>query len=156
MEAYAGRQAKILPLPPPPPKEVEPEVRYPGTLSSAGEFDGVLYSSSTPKSGVETEDEGEGEEEPGFVNPVKTKESKTAYEFLVQNSNIAGKLAENSLEGYELQEWQPVRVNPPVFFIDLVVHRAADGRVLHLIWEVDLENGAVRALSQAARDLRGN
>jgi len=153
IDASSERGAEILRLPPPPPKEVEPQIRYPETFSSAGDFEGVLYSSSSPALG---ESEEEGEQEPEFVNPVKTKESEAAYEFLIQNSETAGKLAENLMEGHELKKWQPVRIEPPVFFIDLVVTRTSDDRELHLVWEVDLEAGTIRALSQAARDLRGS
>jgi len=154
MKTYSGRDADILALPPPPPKEVEPQVRYPGAFSSSGnEFDGVLYSSSSSAIG---EDDKDVEEEPGFVNPAKTKESQQAFEFLTQNSEIAKKLSENSLAEYELKEWKPVRIDPPLFFIDLLVASTSESRELHLVWEVDLENSTTRPLSQAARDLEGN
>jgi len=156
MQTSSGRSEDIIALPPPPPKEVEPRIRYPDTISSSGggfgdEFDGVLYSSSSGRS-VE-EDEEEADEEPGFVNPAKTDESQKAFDFLIQNSEIAQGLREGSVAEYEFKEWKPVRVDPPLFFIDLLVNRKSDDRELHLVWEVDLDSGKVRALSQAARDL---
>ena len=155
MKTYSGRDADILALPPPPPKEVEPQVRYPDTFFSSGkEFDGVLYSSSASVAPDEAPEE--AEEEPEFVNPAKTEESQKAFEFLTQNSELARKLSDNSLSEYKLKEWKPVRIDPPLFFIDLLVTRTSDNRELHLVWEVDLENSATRALSQAARDLEGS
>jgi hypothetical protein len=151
MRTYSDPEEGIFPLPPPAPKEVEPRVRYPDTFSSSeSEFDGVLYSSSSPTVG---NDEEESEEEPGFVNPAKTEESLEAFRFLIENSETARALEEDGLTGYQLNEWQPVRVDPPLFFIDLLVTRASDNRELHLVWEVDLETASIRALSQAARDL---
>jgi len=153
MDAYQGREADILTLPPPPPKEVEPQVRYPDTFSSSDdEFEGVLYSSSSSSLAIGTDDD-EVEEEPGFVRPAKTEESQKAFEFLAQNSQLAKELTENLLDDYEFREWKPVRIDPPLFFVDLVAIRKSDSRELHLVWEVDLENASVRALSQAARDL---
>lgn len=154
MNTYSRRDKGIIALPPPSPKEVEPKVRYPDTFSSStDEFDGVLYGSSSPVVG---ESEEEGEEEAGFVSPPKTEESQEAFDFLAQDSEIAKKLKGSSLTGYELKEWKPVRVAPPLFFIDLIVTRASDNRDLHLVWEVDLENSKTRPLSQAARDLEAN
>jgi hypothetical protein len=154
--AYSGPGTDIIALPPPPPKEVEPRIRYPDTFSSSGggfgdEFDGVLYASSSGRPGGG--DDEETEEEPAFVNPAKTDESKEAFVFLTQNSEIARQLTEGSASEYEFKEWKPVRVDPPLFFIDLLVTRKSDSRELHLVWEVDLEEASVRALSQAARDL---
>ena len=148
----------ILELPPPPPREAEARVRYPDTVSiGAGEFnefDGVLYSSSD---GVDLGDgdEEESDSEPRFVNPAKTEESQAAFKFLTENSPIAGQLADNALEGYEWKEWKPIRDDPPVFLIDLIATSSVDDRDLHFVWEVDLERGSVRPLSQAARDLEG-
>jgi len=146
---HLGRERHIIALPPPPPKEVEPRVRYPDTFD---EFDGVLYASSDDS---KTAREDETEEEAGFVAPDKTEESEQAFQFLTQNSEIARKLSDNTLPEYELKEWKPVRVDPPVFFIDLLVTRTSDDRELHLIWEVDLDNATTKPLSQAARDLEG-
>lgn len=155
MDVYQGREADLLLLPPPPPREVEPQVRYPDTFSSSDdEFDGVLFSSSASSLAIGTDDE-ELEEDPGFVSPAKTDESQKAFEFLTQNSQMAKDLTENLLDEYEFQEWKPVRNDPPLFFVDLVVTQKSDSRELHLVWEVDLENSSVRALSQAARDLEG-
>jgi hypothetical protein len=151
MQTYSGRENGVFDLPPPAPKEVEPRVRYPDTFSSSSsEFDGVLYSSSSP---VVEDDEEEGGEESEFVNPAKTEESVKAFQFLTENSGTAKKLNENVLSGYMMKEWKPVKVDPPLFFIDLLVTRESDNRELHLVWEIDLEDSSVRALSQAARDL---
>jgi len=148
----------ILKLPPPPPREAEARVRYPDTVSFGGgefnEFDGVLYSSSDDIELGDGEEEG-SESEPRFVNPAKTEESQEAFKFLTENSPVAGQLADNTLEGYQWKEWKPIRDDPPVFLIDLIATSSADGRELHFVWEVDLERGSVRPLSQAARDLEG-
>ncbi len=152
MAVYSGRNNDVIALPPPPPREVEPRVRYPDVFSSSEqEFKGVLYSSSA--SPAPEEENKEVEEEPGFVNPAKTKESEAAYDFLIRDSEIARKLSENALAEYEFREWKPVRVDPPLFFIDLLVTRKSDNRELHLVWEVNLEEATTKPLSQAARDL---
>lgn len=152
-QSYSSRGDEIFPLPPPTPKEVQPRVTSPTTFSASdSEWDGVLYSSTSPDIGGDEEEEDADEAE--FVNPAKTEESQEAFQFLTENLDLARKLNEDSLAGFKLKEWQPVRIDPPLFFIDLLVTREADGLELHLIWEVDLENDSVRALSQAARDLQ--
>jgi hypothetical protein len=148
----------ILKLPPPPPREAEARIRYPDTISYEGgefsEFDGVLYSSSSDGDLGAAEEEDSGSQQ-RFVNPAKTEESQKAFEFLKENSSVAGQLADNTLEGYEWKEWKVIRDDPPIFLIDLISTSTSDDRDLHFVWEVDLETGVVRPLSQAARDLDG-
>ena len=95
MQVYLGRDAEIHALPPPPPREVEPRVRYPDSVSfSSGDFDGVLYSSSSAGLAAGADD-GERDIEPGFVSPAKTEASQNAFKFLTQESEIAKKLSDN-------------------------------------------------------------
>ena len=147
---------QVLDLPPPPPVATEtksgPAVQFQGgtiTFSDQG-FEGVLYADTDPTMSA---DDSKAPGEEGFVPPAKTSESESAFALLREKSAVAAQILAGEKEGYEFKEWTPVRVDPPVFFIDLLVTQLSSGTDSHLIWEVNLDAETVKPLSQAARDL---
>lgn len=78
-----------------------------------------------------------------------------AFETLKQTSLAAAKLVIGEAEDLAFREWKPVQRDGSKVLLDLTALRISDNRELHLIWQVDAENGKVTALSQAARDLEG-
>jgi hypothetical protein len=146
----------VFDLPPPPPIATEtktgPGVQFQGstiTFSDQG-FEGVLYADTDPTWDAK---DAEASKEEGFVPPAKTSESESAFALLKEKSAVAAQIVAGEKEGYEFKEWSPVRVDPPVFFIDLLVTQLSSGTDSHLIWEVNLDAETVKPMSQAARDL---
>jgi len=146
-------QAELFELPPPPPKEAQPRVLAGApVIVSSGDENVVLYSDTAPSLASEESPEAT-EEAQGFTAPEITPATKEAYQLLIDQSQIMGQLVEGSLQGYEFRQWQAIQNEPPRFVIDFVAMRALDQQEVHLIWEVNLQEGQVRPLSQAARDL---
>lgn len=146
-------QAELFELPPPPPREAEPRVVAGSPIiMSSGDESVVLYSDTAPALATEESPES-AEEAQGFTAPEITPATKEAYQLLIDQSPAMGQLVEGSLQGYEFRQWQAVQNEPPRFVIDFVAVRAPDQQEVHLIWEVNLQEGQVRPLSQAARDL---
>lgn len=146
-------QAEVFELPPPPPKETEPRVMVGAPIiMSSGDDEGiVLYSDSAPS--ITSGGTPVAEEEQEFTAPEVTSATQEAYQLLLNESSAMGQLVDGSLQGYQFQEWQAVQNEPPRFVIDLLALRASDKQEVHLIWEINLQEGEVRPLSQAARDL---
>jgi len=149
-------ESQVLELPPPPPVATEtkagPAVQLKGgtiTFSDEG-FQGVLYADTNP-----TRESGDSEssEDQGFVPPPKSPESEEAFALLQEKSPVASQIVAGEKEGYSFVEWAPVKADPPVFYIDLVVKKAETGKDLHLVWEVKTDAETVTPMSQAARDL---
>ena len=93
------------------------------------------------------------EEETPSAAVAKSAGSESAYQLLQEKSEVVRKLVAGELADYDFKGWKPVKDDTPEFWIDFLVVRKSDGSRLHLIWRIDLDEGSVRALSQAARDL---
>lgn len=148
----AGGFARVYPLPPPPPEPAVPKMAtaLPPSVASGGEVEGVLYAtipgpeqSGSPAESQQTE----------FQQAPKSPGAELALARLREFSRVATAILEGSDERYEFVEWRLVRSNPPSFWLDLVVKDRSDESEVHLVYEVDIETGRVRPLSQAARDL---
>jgi len=147
--------AEVFKLPAPPPKTVEPKVIQQGAPRFV--FRGGGAASAAPENSAETgesDDTGAGtpaDDSKPPAPPEKTAGSKSAYETLVKNSEVARKLTSNAYPDLQFKDWKPVRNSPPDFWINVVAARA--GQEVQFVWSVNTESGTVRALSQNARDL---
>jgi len=148
---------QLFVLPPPPPKPVLQKVAAPSSpiVYTQKDFDGVLYATEygvtiePPKAAGRTEATAPTapEELP------KSQEAESAFALLGERVTAMGEVSAGSREDFKLTGWSVLKSNPPTFLIDVVVVRAGDSREVHLVWDVNLESGAVKAMSQAARDL---
>lgn len=144
-EVPAVESAEIFVLPPPPPKRVEPKFVMSSRPVSIVE-DPILYA-EPDKSG------GERKEEKPLIPPVKTAESRRAYDLLLERSQAVRKLVANEYAEYRFKEWKLMRSNPPEFLINFLAVQSQNGKELHFIWSIETQHVKIRALSQAARDL---
>lgn len=147
--ASADLTAPVFRLPPPPPKPAEPRIIQPApriVFKAAEEPTGILYADQTPAAPGK-----EGEPQAPVSLP-KTAESRAAYALLLEKSEAARQLANSGFAEYPFQDWNPVKVAPPAFWIELVAMKA-DGQKVHFTWSVHTGRSEVRPLSQAARDL---
>ena len=148
-----GRQdtAEVFRLPAPPPRTVEPRVVYEGSPSIIIRSADVLAQLS-PEEATAAEEVAPTRSVPP-PTPGKSPANSEAFALLLRNSETARRLAGNEIPEYQFKDWQPVSDTPPVFIVSLVASRSSDEKLLQFIWQVDTENGQVRALSQQARDL---
>ena len=148
---YTVEQDEILRLPPPPPQAVKARTVTQVPLVVGPEREettGVLFLDEQPFGTSPPEEE----KQPVAVVPPKTDANREAYTLLTEQSEDIRQLVSNSISEFEFEEWQPVKDNPPEFWIDLVVVRPSDGQKVHMIWSINGESGRIRPLSQAARD----
>jgi hypothetical protein len=148
-----GRQeaAGVFRLPAPPPRTVEPRVVYEGSPSIIIRPADVLAQLSAEEAAA-AEDAAPTRSLPPPA-PGKSPANSEAFALLLRNSESARRLAGNEIPEYDFKDWRPVSDSPPVFMVSLVASRSSDEELLQFIWQVDTENGQVRALSQQARDL---
>lgn len=153
---YQDMSEQVIELPPPPPKQAEPktQAQVSGVYADGG-FEGVLYS-DTADLDLDFEDADSDQEESGFVAPARTPGSEAGFEALKEASVTVAEIVAGEREGYEFKEWTPVKNDPPIYMIDLLVVRQSDGETLHLVWQVNTDTSEVRALSQVARDIERN
>ncbi len=148
--------AEVFPLPAPPPKapRVSEAAAAAAFSTAGGNFEGVLYadSSPTPAQAGTGENPGGGVEKK-FVPPPKSPEAAQAYALLQSKSEVAAAVIKGQREDFKFKNWMPRKVDPPVFWIDVVTERASDGQEVHLIWQVNTASGDIQPLSQEARDL---
>ncbi len=156
LASRSSPENQVFELPPPPPVATETKtgsaIQFQGgTISFSDEgFQGVLYADTDPT--LESSDS-ESSKDQGFVPPPKSPESEKAFALLQEKSPVAAQIVSGEKEGYTFKEWAPVKADPPVFFIDLVVNRTETGKDLHLVWEIKMDAESVTPMSQAARDL---
>ena len=99
-------------------------------------------------------------EEPSEKAPAPTEETvpqlntnQDSFDYLEKNSAVAGKLISGGFGNLIYSNWRVVRETSQEVWIDLEAAWSSGGPVIHHIWSVDIENGKIRALSQAARNL---
>ena len=96
------------------------------------------------------------EKAPAAIILAKNSFNKAAFNLLTATSETVAELTQNNIEGFDFQDWRPVKDDPPEAWIDLVVTRGSDGELVHLIWSVNTETERMTPLSQAARDLEAS
>ncbi len=147
----------VYSLPPPPPKTPASRPAFPvvaGQPSSGPPGDaveGVLYTRSGPPLPGSAAAAEAAQTQPGFQPPPRTPEAEQALAVLRGKVELIARLLDGQLEDMEAVGWNPVKAEPPVFWLDVVAKRGEQD--LHLVWEVNVEREVVRPLSQAARDL---
>lgn len=140
-------------LPPPPARPAQVRTLAEGPVTGAGVADAppvILYSGQAPGSLPQAE------AEPAAAPLEKTADVQDAYRLLLEKVEVAARLVGGGLPDYEFQEWRPVQSTPPVFFIEITAVRRTDRALSHFTWEINVERGATRALSVAARELEAD
>lgn len=99
-------------------------------------------------------------EEPGEKAPAPAEETvpqlntnQDSFDYLENNSAIAGKLISGGFSNLSYSNWRVIRETSQEVWIDIEASWSSGGPVIHHIWSVDIKNGKIRALSQAARNL---
>ncbi len=153
---YGDRQNEVFRLPPPPPKAVTTRVVLPsGRIFLGGaeeETEGVLFLDKQPPALGKAKEA----KAPAAIILAKNSFNKAAFNLLTATSETVAELTQNKIEGFDFQDWRPVKDDPPEAWIDLVVTRGSDGELVHLIWSVNTETERMTPLSQAARDLEAS
>lgn len=86
--------------------------------------------------------------------PSISSDHELAYNLLLENSAVAGKLANGEYSSLDYKDnWRVVQQNKSEVWIDLIAHWTNGGDSVHFIWAVNQETNSVRPLSQAARNL---
>lgn len=80
------------------------------------------------------------------------EQDEKAYRTLLEKAPAAQRLAGGNFSDFRLQRWEVVERKDSEVWLDLVA-TGGDGSAVHFIWAVDLEGGASRPLSTAAREL---
>lgn len=75
------------------------------------------------------------------------------YQQLLQNSSVATRLVTGGISTLSFQTWRVVQQTDTETWIDLIGRWNSSGDEVHFIWSVDRQSGAVRPLSEAARNL---
>jgi hypothetical protein len=80
-------------------------------------------------------------------------DSSEALQLLVANSNTASRLLDGGFSTLVFRDWRVVQSTSQEVWVDLIAGWTSGGTDVHFIWSVDRDTGAVRPLSQAARNL---
>ena len=85
-------------------------------------------------------------------NKRQFEEAEKAYKILLVNSEEANRVVGGELPGIRFTDWKVILVRGSEIWLDLSAEQFGDQPV-HFIWNVDIKEEKVQALSQAARDL---
>lgn len=97
------------------------------------------------------EDTVESPPSPG-ADPRAERQQK-AFEYLGQNSLVAGSLINGGYDNLKYEGWKTIRETNQEVWVDIEASWTSGGPIIHHIWSVDTDNGTIKALSQAARNL---
>ncbi|MEJ2083192.1 MAG: hypothetical protein P8Y94_13720 [Acidobacteriota bacterium] len=75
------------------------------------------------------------------------------YQQLLQHSSVAAKLVAGGISTLSFESWRVVQQTDSETWIDLIGRWNSSGDEVHFIWSVNRSSGAVRPLSEAARNL---
>jgi len=81
------------------------------------------------------------------------KAGQEEYRLLLEKSEAAARLVAGGYSTLSYRDWRVVQETPKETWIDLQATWVNGGAEASFIWAVNKENGSVRALSQAARNL---
>jgi hypothetical protein len=95
-------------------------------------------------------DEAVSEPEP---DPGPPPEVQEAFDRLLSESEVAGKLVWGDYSTLQFIDWRVVQQTDREFWFDLTGKWTGDDREVHFIWALNREDGKVRPLSQEARNL---
>ena len=79
--------------------------------------------------------------------------NQDSFDYLEKNSPVAAKLINGGFSNLNYSNWKVIRETSQEVWIDLEAGWTSGGPAIHHIWSVDIKNGKIRALSQAARNL---
>ena len=80
--------------------------------------------------------------------------AERAFQILRAKSELANRLVEGDFPDYGFRDWKVLERSATEVYVDLLADSVSDGREVHFVWSVDVEAQSVRAMSQAARDLK--
>ncbi len=86
-------------------------------------------------------------------DPGPAPEVQEAFDRLLRESDVAGKLAWGEYTTLEFIDWRVVQQTDREIWLDLTGKWTGSDQEVHFIWSVKIEDGKVRALSQEARNL---
>ena len=79
--------------------------------------------------------------------------NQESFDYLGKNSTVAAKLINGGFSNLKYSTWKVIRETSQEVWIDVEAVWTTGGPAIHHIWSVDIKNGKIRALSQAARNL---
>jgi hypothetical protein len=132
--AAIKEQPKPAPTAPEVPKPTQPE-----EAASSSE-------SSSAVAAAETDGGGESTAQ-------STLRGSEDYQQLLQHSSVAAKLVAGGISTLSFESWRVVQQTDSETWIDLIGRWNSSGDEVHFIWSVNRSSGAVRPLSEAARNL---
>jgi hypothetical protein len=134
-----------------PAERVEDSARTetPPLESATNSRDEVVESRIEPEEVLDPE-EAATEPEP---DPGPPPEVQEAFDRLLRESEVAGKLAWGEYTTLEFIDWRVVQQTDREIWFDLTGKWTGNDQEVHFIWSINTEDGKVRALSQEARNL---
>jgi hypothetical protein len=88
--------------------------------------------------------------------PGPPPEAVAAYDVLLAESEVAGKLARGEYSTLEFIDWRVVQQTDREIWIDITGRWVGNEQEVHFIWSVNREDYSLRALSQEARNLEAS
>ena len=79
--------------------------------------------------------------------------NQESFDYLGKHSAVAAKLINGGFSNLNYSNWKVIRETSQEVWIDVEAVWTTGGPAIHHIWSVDIKNGKIRALSQAARNL---
>ncbi len=129
--------------------EESTEEESPAPTSAASSGDEELEPAAVSEESLSAE-EAVAEPEP---DPGPAPEVQEAFDRLLRESDVAGKLAWGEYSTLEFVDWRVVQQTDREIWLDLTGKWTGNDQDVHFIWSVNIEDGKVRALSQEARNL---
>jgi hypothetical protein len=137
---HSSPRAAIKEQPEPAPTAPEvPKPTQPEEAASSSE-------SSSAVAAAETDGGGESTAQ-------STLRGSEDYQQLLQHSSVAAKLVAGGISTLSFESWRVVQQTDSETWIDLIGRWNSSGDEVHFIWSVNRSSGAVRPLSEAARNL---
>jgi hypothetical protein len=153
--------AKINPAPQPPPAVKKPTPVTPaassaqtpaGTQTAAAEQDRPENMPQLIRD-VKKNDPPAEVAAPAQETAPQLNSNQESFDYLEKNSAVAAKLINGGFSNLSYSNWKVIRETSQEVWIDIEAAWTSGGPAIHHIWSVDMDNGKIRALSQAARNL---
>jgi hypothetical protein len=137
---------------PPAPRVPAPETKEKSTSSAVA---GQPRPENMPQliRDVKKNDPGDKAQVPAAETAPQLNNNQESFDYLGKNSATAGKLISGGYDNLSFSKWKVIRETSQEVWIDIEAAWSTGGTAIHHIWSVDIENGKIKALSQAARNL---
>ena len=87
-----------------------------------------------------------------FEIPSKDSNFEKVFKLLTENSEFIKKLISGQIPGLLFDDWQPIRVALPNYWLTLEVQDVVTGEAIKLAWSFDIETLKPKPENQSARD----